>query len=346
MTWSWNIPRPSVFSYHRRTQVVEFVEGKYFEVAVTTSWSPSPSKSKTRPGEVIPPNPVPISCATPKDPAPSEFGNHTSSSDPDSDSDASTSKSPSPSTSPSEAQYTPRGRTAMVCPAANVPAPSVFSYHATVSSTREATRTSMSPSPSKSAARAELGPSAESVTRWEDPKEPPPSVFSYQATVSSSSDATSTSWSPSPSRSAVTAEFTPSTSPMTTCRGPKVPAPLVFSNHTTSFFPASAASTSWSPSPSRSAACTCRGRSRVAEMMRSGPKLPMPFVLSYHASLLSLVDAESTSWSPSPSRSTAKTDAAPSAVLEMIRGAPQLPSPSVFSYQAISSVLLAAETTS
>ena len=60
-------------------------------------------------------------------------------------------------------------------------------------------------------------------------------------------------------------------------------------------------------------------------------------LFSYQAILSSIDDAESTSVSPSPSTSAAKTERAPSALVEMIRCVKTwLP---LFSYQAIMSSL-------
>ena len=64
------------------------------------------------------------------------------------------------------------------------------------------------------------------------------------------------------------------------------------------------------------------------------PKLPCPSVFSYHAILSSDDDAETTSVSPSPSRSAAKTDRGAFAEAVMTCCGPKLPIPSVFSYHA------------
>ena len=61
----------------------------------------------------------------------------------------------------------------------------------------------------------------------------------------------------------------------------------------------------------------------------------LPRLLSYHATLSSLKEAESTSTSPSPSISMAKTDFAPSADVVMMWVVKPPPTPSWFSYHAI-----------
>ena len=94
----------------------------------------------------------------------------------------------------------------MTCWSPKLPAPSVFSYQAILSSRYEAESTSTSPSSSTSAAKTDTGPSAAvEMTCW-SPKLPAPSVFSYQATLSSMYEAESTSTSPSPSTSAAKTE--------------------------------------------------------------------------------------------------------------------------------------------
>ena len=77
--------------------------------------------------------------------------------------------------------------------------------------------------------------------------------------------------------------------------------------------------TSVSPSPSKSVAKTERVPSAAVETTRSVKLGGEPPSLSYHAILLPPSEAESTSVSPSPSTSVAKTDQAPKAVVEITR---------------------------
>ena len=117
----------------------------------------------------------------------------------------------------------------ITCWLPKLPAPSVFSYQAILSSSLEAERTSRSPSPSRSAAKTEWAASAAvEITCWL-PKLPAPSVFSYQAILSSSAEAERTSRSPSPSTSAAKTDLAPSAAVEITCWLPKLPAPSVFS---------------------------------------------------------------------------------------------------------------------
>ena len=80
-----------------------------------------------------------------------------------------------------------------------------FSYHATVSSPRDAERTSTLPSPSRSIAKTDKAALA-SVVMMRSVKDWDPS-FSYQATVQSYRDAESASTSPSPSTSIAKTEL-------------------------------------------------------------------------------------------------------------------------------------------
>src|SRR5262245_30841953 len=82
------------------------------------------------------------------------------------------------------------------------PFPSRFSYQAILSSSTEAERASMSPSPSTSAAKTERALRADVVITCCGPKLPAPSRFSYQAILLSCADADRVSRSPSPSMSA------------------------------------------------------------------------------------------------------------------------------------------------
>ncbi len=70
-----------------------------------------------------------------------------------------------------------------------------------------------------------------------------------------------------------------------------------------------------SPSPSTSVAKTETGPPAVVEITRSVNVGGEPPSLSYHAILSSSIDAERTSVSPSPSKSVAKTELAPFAVV-------------------------------
>ncbi len=104
-----------------------------------------------------------------------------------------------------------------------LPSPSRFSYQAILSSSIDAESTSMSPSPSRSAAKTENAPSAAVVITCCGPKLPAPSRFSYQAILSSSWDADRTSRSPSPSRSAAKTDRPRSAVLEITCGDPKPP---------------------------------------------------------------------------------------------------------------------------
>ena len=199
----------------------------------------------------------------------------------------------------------------------------------------DAESTSASPSPSRWAAKTDHAPLAVVVMTCWGPKLPPPSEFSYQATLPSTYDADSTSRSASPSRSAASTALGSWVADVTTCWDPNSPRPSTFSYQETWSSMVDAERTSWSPSPSRSAgdAALPAPLPPVAMTCRV-PKTPSPSTFSYQVSAPFPDGALRTSRSPSPSRSTATTDSAPSTPVVTADGAPKLPRPSVFSYQA------------
>ena len=226
----------------------------------------------------------------------------------------------------------------MTCRLPKLPDPSVFSYQAIVSSTPEAERTSTSPSPSRSAAKTDWAPSAAVVITCWSPKLPDPSVFSYQAILSSSLDAESTSRSPSPSTSAAKTDTAPSAAVVITCWSPKLPDPSVFSYQAILSSPYEAESTSRSPSPSTSAAKTELATSVSEEIAVCSKNAALRWMVrfSYHAISLSGIEVERTSRSPSPSTSAAVTEVNETVAAEITCGLAKLPAPSVFSHDQIS----------
>ena len=184
--------------------------------------------------------------------------------------------------------------------------------------------TSMSPSPSTSAAHTERAPSAVvviscSVHAMAVPPVWPP--LRNTDTVSSFTDAASTSTAPSPSTSAAYTEAAPSAVVVSFCSDHVMTAPPVWPplRNTDTVSPLrDATSTSSSPSPSTSAACTPRARIAVVVIVCSVHMMAAPPVwppLKNTDTVSSVIDAASTSMSPSPSTSTTYTEAAPSAVV-------------------------------
>src|SRR5207247_5499858 len=115
---------------------------------------------------------------------------------------ASTSISPSPSTSAANTEFAPFMLKSMVLVVNPGGDPPLFSYQAILRSKDEAERTSVSPSPSTSAAKTDRAPFASvAITRAVNWGDVAPSL-SYQAIVSPRNEAERTSMSPSPSTSA------------------------------------------------------------------------------------------------------------------------------------------------
>ena len=227
-----------------------------------------------------------------------------------------------------------------------VPAESTFGYHAILSSFCEAETTSVSPSPSMSAAKTDRAPSAASVMICWGPKLPSPSRFSYQAILSSLFDAERTSRSRSPSRSAANTPCAPKAAMEMIRSGPNVPAPSVFSYQAILLSSRDAESTSRSPSLSRSAAIANCAPSAAEVMTCAAPNVPSPSVFSYQTTVSSPTEVANTSPSPSPSRSAATTDWAAVRPSSIGCNGPNAPSPLVFSCHAIVSTSAEAESAS
>src|SRR5881296_1474208 len=193
--------------------------------------------------------------------------------------------------------------------------PPLFSYQAILRSKDEAERTSVSPSPSTSAAKTDRAPLASvAITRAVNWGDVAPSL-SYQAIVSPRNEAERTSMSPSPSTSAAKTEYAPSAEPVITVwpGNAALRWMVLFSYQAILSSTCDADRTSVSPSPSRSAANTQEAAMAAVEMVRAvhvGGEAPL---FSYQAILLSPCDADRTSVSPSPSTSAAKTDKEPEA---------------------------------
>ena len=212
------------------------------------------------------------------------------------------------------------------------------SYHAILSSLKDAERTSRSPSPSTSAAYTENAPSAAVVISCAVKLSAP--SFSYHAILLPNCKAERTSISPSPSTSAAYTDRAPLAAVVRVC-AVKFSAPS-FSYHAILLSNNEADSTSISPSPSTSATYTEVAPS-AAVVISWAVKFSAPS-FSYHTTLLSKREADSTSRSPSPSTSAAYTDRAPLAAV-VISCAVKLSAPS-FSYHAILLSLTDAERTS
>src|SRR6185295_130322 len=164
---------------------------------------------------------------------------------------------------------------------------------------------------------------------------PPPPTFSYQAILSSRIEAESASRSPSPSTSATYTEWGTMALVEIVWSAQEVPPPPTFSYQAILSSLIEAESASRSPSPSTSAAYTERAPLALVEIVCSVQEVPPPPTFSYQAILSSCSDAESASRSPSPSTSATRTEKAPSALVEMVWSAQDVPPPPAFSYQAI-----------
>ena len=253
--------------------------------------------------------------------------------------------SPSPSRSAAKMNWGRLAGAVITCcgPKSALASSSRFSYQASLLSLGEADNTSASASPSKSIAKTKRAPSAADVISCCGPKSAlaSSSRFSYQAILSSLEEAESTSGSPSPSRSVANTAAAPPAALVITCCGPKsaLASPRRFSYQAISLSLRDAESTSGSPSLSRSTANTERAESAAFVITRRGPKsaLCSSRRFSYHAIASSLEEAESTSGSPSRSRSAANTDSALEAAAVITRCGPKsaLGSSRRFSYQAI-----------
>ena len=110
--------------------------------------------------------------------------------------------SPSPSISAAKTENAALALVAILAAAQVGSAAPLFSYQAMVSSRKEAETISISPSPSISAAKTELAPSALVAILAAAQVGSAAPLFSYQAMVSSSEEADTISISPSPSMSA------------------------------------------------------------------------------------------------------------------------------------------------
>ena len=230
-----------------------------------------------------------------------------------------TSVSPSPSTSVANtdcAVFFEMEITRSVKPGGEPPS---FSYHAILSSRVDAERTSMSPSPSTSLAKTVSTPDAiTEITRSVKLGGEPPS-FSCNVILLARLAAEITSVSPSPSMSVAKTETAWSIVVEMT-RSVKLggePPSLSYHAILSSF--SDAERTSIFPSPSTSAAKTEYAASAVVTTIRSVKVGGKPPSFSYHAILSSSPDAERTSVSPSPSKSVAKTEKAPIALVEITR---------------------------
>src|SRR5437867_2512362 len=161
------------------------------------------------------------------------------------------------------------------------PAPSRFRYQVTLLSAPEADRTSISPSPSMSAARTSHAPEAIVEMTCSVHKSPDPVKFSYQAILLSKLEAERASMSPSRSRSTAMTLTAPSAEAEMTCCAPKVPAPSRFGYQAILSSLTEAERASISPSPSTSAATTDRAPSADVVITCCAPKVPPPSKFEY-----------------------------------------------------------------
>ena len=122
----------------------------------------------------------------------------------------STSKSPSPSTSVAYTDQVPIAESATTWALKLAAAAPSFSYQAIVLSNQDAESTSISPSPSISAAYTECAPFAAAVTICSLKLGTAAPSFSYQTMLSSNQEADNTSISPSPSISVEVTKTAPS----------------------------------------------------------------------------------------------------------------------------------------
>ena len=194
---------------------------------------------------------------------------------------------------------------------ANPPAP-LLRYHAIVLSKNEAETTSMSPSPSISAATMERTSLAELVITLPAVKRRPfakGSAFSNHSTGPRVTEPDSTSTSPSPSISITKMVEASALFLVMTCIVNAAEPSLSY--HVTAPLPLEAETTSISPSESISTASTATAWFILSVITCFVKDCAPSF--SYHAMVLSVVDEESTSTSPSPSTSIANTELASAA---------------------------------
>src|SRR5262245_39228897 len=206
----------------------------------------------------------------------------------------------------------------------------------------------MSPSRSRSAAMTLTAPLATVEMTFSFQAVPDPFRFSYQAILSSFTEAERASMSPSPSTSAANTERASSADRLITCCGPKLPAPSRFGYHAILSSCAEADRVSRSPSPSTSAAKTDQAKSAAVEMTlcSKNPALRWIVRFSYQETLSSSKSADRTSRSPSLSRSAADTLRAPTAELVIVWGVQVGWGAPLFSYQAIRESAAEADRTS
>src|SRR5262245_8591537 len=256
-----------------------------------------------------------------------------------------TSRSPSLSTSAAKMPSGPSAVAPIMRADMTEPSPRSFSYHVMASLPREADARSRSPSPSMSPAITADAPSALRETTCSRHDEPSPATFLYHAILSSKRDADATSTSPSPSMSAAITELAPFAEVEIT-RSRQCWPRSTFSYQAIFASKSEADSTSRSPSPSTSAAVTLEAPLAWLLTTCVDQRRPRPSRLRCSRMRSSIDDAETTSASPSPSRSPAQTEYAPFAPSAMSCSVHSRPPPARFSYHTMRSALGDAETAS
>ena len=164
--------------------------------------------------------------------------------------------------------------------------------------------------------------------------------------VSSPEEADTISISPSPSISAAKTENAPSALVAISEAAQEGSAAPLFSYHAMVSSPEEADTISISPSPSISAAKTDFAVSALVAILAAVQEGSAAPLFSYQAMVLSRVEADTISISPSPSISATKTDLAPSALVAISAAAHVGSAAPLFSYHAMVSSLTEADTIS